>query len=253
VKRLLAIVLLAGALAGAALARSTDSTTIVPWNQIGDAKLNTSRAAVVARYGKFKGDLGVFKAAEGGELDVVLARNIVIDLSEDSPRYLAPGGIKVGIKTPVTAHWKGFTFIKDFQSWQRAVCFAGIHTLVNLDTENHVIRRIGIAFAAGVCPGLKPKQPLTAADKAAITAAIQKASKPAKVKASQYKVAIDSKEWASAIVTGKDANGITLQPGFAVFHHVGGAWKFVEVGTAGVGCDKVPIKPLTQIGGNCPG
>jgi hypothetical protein len=252
-KRLLAVVLLAGALAGAALARSADSAKIVPWHQIGDASLNTTRAAVVAHYGKFKGDLGVFKAAEGGELDVVLARNIVVNISEDSPRYRTPDGIKVGLKTPATARWKGFTFIKDFQSWQRAVCVSGIHTVVNLDVENRVIRRVVIAFAAGVCPGLKPKQPLTAADRAAITAAIQKASKPAKVKASQFKVAIDSKEWASAIVTGKDANGITLQPGFAVFHHVGGTWKFVEIGTAGVGCDKVPIKPLTQIGGNCPG
>lgn len=252
-KRLFAVVLVAAALAGAAFARSADSTKIVSWHQIGDAGLNTTRAAVVAHYGKFKGDLGVFKAAEGGELDVALARSVVVNLSEDSPRYRTADGIRVGIKTPSTSHWKGFTFIKDFQSWQRGVCFAGIHTLVNLDTENRIIRRIAIAFAAGVCPGSKPKQPLTSADKAAITAAIQKASKPAKVTASQFKVAIDSKEWASAIITGKDANGITLQPGFAVFHHVGGTWKFVEVGTAGVGCDRVPIKPLTQIGGNCPG
>jgi hypothetical protein len=34
---------------------------------------------------------------------------------------------------------------------------------------------------------------------------------------------------------------------------VGTAWALVEVGTAGVGCDKVPIKPLTQTGGSCPG
>jgi len=251
--RLLAVLVAAAALAGSALARSADSTKIVPWHQIGDAGLNTSRAAVVTHYGKFKGDLGVFKQAEGGELDVNLARNVVINLSEDSPRYRTPDGIRVGLKTPAAAHWKGFTFIKDFQSWQRAVCFAGIHTLVNLDTENRVIRRIGIAFAAGVCPGLKPKQPLTAADKAVINAAARKAAKPATVTASQFKVAIDSKEWASAIITGKDAHGITLQPGFAVFHHAGKAWALVEVGTAGVGCDKVPIKPLTQIGGNCPG
>jgi hypothetical protein len=252
-RRLLAVLLIAAALAGTALARSADSTKILPWHQIGDAGLNTTRAAVVAHYGKFKGDLGVFKAAEGGELDVTLARNVVINLSEDSPRYRTPDGIKVGLKTPATSHWKGFTFIKDFQSWQRAVCFAGIHTLVNLDTENRIIRRIAIAFAAGVCPGLKPKQPLTAADKAAITAAIRKASKPATVSARQFKVAIDSKEWASAIITGKDAQGITLQPGFAVFHHAGAAWTLVQIGTAGVGCDRVPIKALTQIGGNCPG
>lgn len=251
-RRLLAVTVVAAALAGAAFARSADSTKIVPWHQIGDAGLNMTRAAVVTRYGSFKGELGVFKSAQGGELDVTLARNVVINLSEDSPRYRTPDGIKVGMKTPTTAHWKGFTFNKDFQSWERAVCFAGVHTLVNLDTENRVVRRIAIAFFAGVCPGLKPKQPLTAADKAAITAAIRNASKPATVTASQFKVAIDSKEWASALITGKDAHGITLQPAFAVFHH-GAKWTLVELGTAGVGCEKVPIKPLTQIGGNCPG
>ncbi len=251
-RRVLAVLLVAGALAGAALARSADSTTIVPWHQIGDAGLNMSRAAVVARYGSFKGELGVFKSSAGGELDVTLARNVVINLSEDSPRYRTPDGIKVGIKTPTTTHWKGFTFRKDFQSWERTLCFAGVHTVVNLDTENRVIRRIGIAFSAGVCPSLKPKQPLTAADKAAINAVIRKAAKPANVTAGQFKVAIDSKAWASAIITGKDANGIPVQPAFAVFHH-GTTWTLVEVGTSGVGCEKVPIKPLTQIGGNCPG
>jgi hypothetical protein len=251
-RRLLVVVLAAGAFAGVALARSADSTKIVPWHQIGDAGLNMSRAALVARYGSFKGELGVFKAAQGGELDVTLARNVAINLSEDSPRYRTPDGIKVGIKTPATAHWKGFTFRKDFQSWERVVCFGGVHTVVNLDTEDHVIRRIAIAFEAGVCPGLKPKQPLTGADKAAINTVMRKAAKPATVTAGQFKVAIDSKAWASAIITGKDASGVPVQPAFAVFHH-GSAWTLVEVGTSGVGCDKVPIKPLTQIGGNCPG
>ena len=251
--RLLGALLVAAALAGAAVAGTADSTKIVRWHQIGNAGLNTSRAAVVSHYGSFKGDLGAFKQPGGGELDVNLARNVVVNLSEDSPRYRTPDGIRVGLKTPATSHWKGFTFIRDFQAWERSVCFAGIHTLVDLGTESRVIRRIGIAFAAGVCPGLKPKQPLTAADKTAITAAIRKASKPATVTARQFEVAIDSKEWASAIITGRDANGITLQPGFAVFHHAGASWKLVEIGTAGVGCDKVPIKPLTQIGGTCPG
>lgn len=128
-----------------------------------------------------------------------------------------------------------------------------MHTVVNLDTEKRVIRRIAIAFSAGVCPGLKPKQPLTAADKAAINAAARKAAKPATVTASQFKVAMDSKEWASALITGKDPQGITIQPAFAIFHHAGAKWTLVEVGTSGVGCEKVPIKPLTQIGGNCSG
>jgi hypothetical protein len=123
---------------------------------------------------------------------------------------------------------------------------------VNLDTEKRVIRRIATGFQSGVCPGLKPKQPLTAADRAAITGVIQKLSKPANVTAGNFKVAIDSKEWASAIISGKDAHGIPLQSAFAVFHH-GTAWTLVEIGTSAVGCEKVPIKPLTQIGGDCPG
>ena len=158
----------------------------------------------------------------------------------------------VGLKTPSTSTWKGFTFRKDFQSWELAVCYGGIHTLVNLDTENRIIRRIAIGFASGICPGLTPKQPLTAADKAAITTVVQKLSKPAKVKASHYKVAIDSKEWASALITGKDPQGHPIQPGFAVFHH-GTTWTLVDIGTDAVGCEQVPIKPLTQIGGDCPG
>jgi hypothetical protein len=176
----------------------------------------------------------------------------VVNVSEDSPRYRTADGIKVGIKTPATSHWKGFTFNKNFQSWELMVCYAGIHTVVNLDTEKRVIRRIATGFAAGVCPGLKPKQPLNAADGAAITAVIRKASKPATVKASQFKVAIDSKEWASALITGKDPKGFPIQPALAVFHH-GATWTLVDVGTDAVGCEKVPIKPLTQIGGDCPG
>ena len=93
-----------------------------------------------------------------------------------------------------------------------AVCYGGINTLVNLDTENRIIRRIAIGFASGICPGLTPKQPLTAADKAAITTVIQKLSKPATVKAGHYKVAIDSKEWASALITGKDPQAIRSCP-----------------------------------------
>jgi len=239
-------------LAGGAGARSADSTKIVPWHQIGDAGLNTTRAAVVARYGAFKGNLAVKKAAEGGEIDITVVRNRVVNVSEDSPRYSTADGIKVGIKTPAGTHWKGFTFNKNFQSWELTLCYGGIHTVVNFDTEKRVIRRIATGFLTGVCPGLKPKQPLTVADRAAITAVIQKLSKPAKVTASSFKVAIDSKEWASAIISGKDANGVTLQSAFAVFHH-GTAWTLVEIGTSAVGCEKVPIKPLTQIGGDCPG
>lgn len=135
------------------------------------------------------------------------------------PRCGCPHLSGGGLKTPSTSTWKGFTFRKDFQSWELAVCYGGIHTLVNLDTENRIIRRIAIGFASGICPGLAPKQPLTAADKAAITTVVQKLSKPAKVKASHYKVAIDSKEWASALITGTDPQGHPIQPGFAAFHH----------------------------------
>ncbi len=247
----LVAVVVAGLAAGIA-ARNADSTRIVRWNRIGDAGLNTSRSAVVAHYGAFSGSLSVTKAAEGGELDVTVIRNRVVNLSEDSPRYSTPDGIKVGIKTPNTTTWKGFKFRKDFQSWELAICYGGIHTLVNLDTENRIIRRIGIGFASGVCPGMTPKQPLTAADKAAITAVARKVSKPATVTASHFKVAIDSKEWASAIVSGKDPQGHPIQSGFAVFHH-GATWTLVDIGTDAVGCEQVPIKPLTQIGGDCPG
>jgi hypothetical protein len=102
----------------------------VRWNRIGDAGLNTSRASVVAHYGAFTGNLEVRKAAEGGELDVVVARGRVVVL------------------------------------------------------------------------------------------------------------AIDSKEWASGLITGKDANGYTLQPALGIFHH-GAKWTLVEVGTDQVGCSKV--------------
>ena len=252
--------LVAGALAlvvGAALAagvaaRSADSTRIVRWNRVGDAGLNTSRSAVVAHYGPFTGSLAVRKAAEGGEIDITVVRSRVVNISEDSPRYSTPDGIKVGIKTPSTKTWKGFTFNSTFQSWELPFCYGGINGRVNLDTENRIIRRIMIGFYSGVCPGLTPKQPLTAADKAAITAAIKKASKPATVKASNYKVAIDSKEWASALITGKDPQGFPIQPALAVFHHAT-AWTLVDVGTDAVGCERVPIKPLTQIGSDCPG
>ena len=246
------VVLCGLAAAGTALALTADSTSIVKWSRIGDAGMNTSRASVVAHYGAFTGSIKVHKDAEGGEFDMVVARDRVVALSADSPRYSTSDGIRVGIKTPSTQTWKGFTFIKNFQSWQLATCYGGIHTLVSLDTENRIIRRIGIAFAAGVCPGLKPKQPLTPADKAAMTAVVRAASKPATVNLTQYKVAIDSKAWASALITGKDANGYTLQPALGVFHH-GTKWTLVEVGTDQVGCSKVPIKPLTQIGSECSG
>lgn len=86
-RRLLAVTVAAAAFAGAAFGSSSaDSTKIVPWHQIGDAGLNMTRAALVPHYGSFKGELGVFKAAGGGELDVTLARNVAINLSEDSPR-----------------------------------------------------------------------------------------------------------------------------------------------------------------------
>jgi hypothetical protein len=235
---------------GSALALSADSTSIVKWSRIGDAGMNTSRASVVAHYGAFTGNIMVRKAAEGGEFDVVVARGRVVALSDDSPRYSTVDGIRVGIKTPTTSTWKGFTFVKNYQSWQLATCYGGIHTLVSLDTENRIIRRIGIAFAAGVCPGLKPKQPLTAADKAAINAVVRAASKPATVTVSHFKVAIDSKEWASGLITGKDAQGYPVQPALGIFHHAA-KWTLVEVGTDQVGCTKVPIKPLTQIGSEC--
>ena len=247
-----AAALLAALLAAAVHARSEDSTKIVPWHRIGEAGLNTTRAAVVARYGAFKGSLAVKKAVEGGEIDITVVRNRVVNISEDSARYSAADGIKVGIKTPSASHWKGFTFNKSFQSWELTTCYGGIHTVVNLDTEKRIIRRIAIGFSSGICAGLKPKQPLTAADRAAITLVIQKISKPATVKASSFKVAIDSKERASALVTGKDPQGHPIQGGFAVLHH-GATWTLVDIGTDAVGCEQVPIKALTQIGGDCPG
>jgi len=253
VRRALTLVAICGlATAGSALALSADSTSIVKWSRIGDAGMNTSRASVVAHYGAFTGSIKVHKDAEGGELDVIVARGRVVAVSADSPRYSTADGIKVGIKTPSTQTWKGFTFINDFQSWQLATCYGGIHTLVDLDTEKRVIRRIGIAFAAGVCPGLKPKQPLTPADKAAIIAVARAASKPATVTVTQFKVAIDSKEWASGLISGKDPQGNPLQSALAIFHH-GTKWTLVELGTDQVGCDKLPIKPLTQIGSECSG
>jgi hypothetical protein len=253
VRRALILVVLCGlAAGGSALARSAVSTSIVKWNRIGDVGLNTARASVVAHYAPFSGNIAVHKTAEGGELDAVIARGRVVAVSDDSPRYSTADGIRVGIKTPSTSTWKGFTFVKDFQSWQLAICYGGIHTLVSLDTENRIIRRIGIAFAAGVCPGLTPKQPLTAADKAAIIAVARAASKPATVTVTRFKVAIDSKEWASGIISGKDPQGYPLQSAVAIFHH-GAKWTLVEVGTDQVGCSKVPIKPLTQIGSECSG
>ena len=72
---------LAALLAGAVHARGADSTKIVPWHQIGDAGLNTTRAAVVARYGAFKGSLAVIKATEGGELDITVVHNRVVNIS----------------------------------------------------------------------------------------------------------------------------------------------------------------------------
>jgi hypothetical protein len=254
-RALVATALVAGVVAALAVgvaARSADSTKIVRWNRIGDAGLNTSRTAVVAHYGPFSGSLAVKKAPEGGEIDITVVRSRVVNISEDSPRYSTPDGIKVGIKTPNTKTWKGFTFNSNFQSWELPFCYGGVNGRVNLDTENRIIRRIMIGFYSGVCPGLKPKQPLTAADKAAITAVIKKVSKPATVKASNYKVAIDSKEWASALITGKDPQGFPIQPAVAVFHH-GSTWTLVDVGTDAVGCEQVPIKPLTQIGSDCPG
>lgn len=245
-------VLAAGVVAIGAAARSADSTKIAPWSRIGDAGLNTSRASLVARYGPFTGSLKVVKPAEGGELDVTVARNVVVNVSTDSPRYRTPDGIHVGVKTPATSHWKGFTFNRNFQAWERVVCFEGIHTVVDLATEKRVIRQIAAGFLAGVCPGLTPRQPLTAADKAAMTAVAKKAGKPATIELGHYKVAIDSKEWASAIITGKDQHGYALQSSLAVFHH-GTAWTLVDVGTDSVGCTKVPIEPLTQIGSDCPG
>src|SRR4029077_13812000 len=136
------VVVAGGLLAGGAGARSADSTKIVPWHQIGDAGLNTTRAAVVARYGAFKGSLAVKKAVEGGEIDITVVRNRVVNISEDSARYRTADGIKVGVKTPATSHWKGFTFNKNFQSWELVLCYGGIHTVVNLDTEKRIIRRI---------------------------------------------------------------------------------------------------------------
>jgi hypothetical protein len=175
-------------------------------------------------------------------------------VSTSSKRYRTADGIRVGVLTPAgkQKQWKGFTFRKDFSTWEKALCYAGVYTLANLDVEQGVIRRVGVAFSAGVCPGLTPKQPLTAADRAAITAAIKKAAAPAKVTASKYKVAIESKQWASALVTGKDPSGFPIQPAFAVLHH-GAKWTVVDVGSSGVGCEQVPIEPLTQIGGSCPG
>jgi len=258
VRRLVLLAVVAGSaaavFAGSVPARQADSAAILPWHQIGDANLNTSRATVVARYGSFSGDLAVHQVASGGELDVSLARNRVVNVSTSSARYRTADGIGVGVVTPAgtQAHWKGFTFRKDFNAWEKVVCYAGVHTTVDLDVEQGVIRRVGIGFSAGVCPGLTPKEPLTAADRAAITTAIQKAAKPAKVKASQFKVAIDNKQWASVLVTGKDPNGFPIQPAIAVLHH-GSTWTVVDVGTSGVGCTKVPIKPLTQIGSTCPG
>jgi hypothetical protein len=231
-------------------ATSADSTRIARWNRIGDAGLNTTRGAVVAHYGAFTGNLAVKKAPEGGEIDIAVVRSRVVSISEDSPRYSTADGIKVGIKTPSTSTWKGFTFKTAYQAWELATCYGGIHTLVDLATETRIIRQIAIRFAAGICRGLTPKQSLTAADKAAITAVAKRMSKPDTVTVSQFKVAIDSKEWASAIISGKDPQGNAIQPAFAVFHH-GTTWTLADLGTDQVGCDKVPIKQLTQIGGEC--
>ena len=130
-RALVATALVAGvaaALAVGVAARSADSTKIVRWNRIGDAGLNTSRSAVVAHYGTVhRAASPSRKRRRAARLDIdPSSRSRVVHSRRTARATRLPDGIKVGIKTPNTTTWKGFTFNSTSSPGSSPFCYGGI-------------------------------------------------------------------------------------------------------------------------------
>jgi hypothetical protein len=251
----------------AASRTASDPPRIVPWHQIGAVGLGMQRASVNYRYGNALGPNPTYTVS-GGHLNVGYAGNQVALIYTDSRRYRTTDGVGVGSQIPLGRcyrtrtsacqhRWHEFAYAPGFApEWETFFCYGGVRAEASLAVDRGVVTMVRIAFAAGVCGDARPKSPLTAADRTEIRAAIETTLGAATIriyKVASLKVTVDAKLYASLTVFGKDkVTGAEEQPQFAILKHRAG-WRVIDYGTSGVGCGRVPIKYLTQIGGTCPG
>lgn len=249
-------------------AAGTDPYLIVPWHQIGSARLGMSRSALHGLYGNggYADPYVVTWAVPGGTLSVGFAGTpqLAVDFNTLNPRVHTPDGVRIGSHLPLgPCHrmrrtacqhlWHGFVYHPvDRQGtpaqWLGSFCDQGIHEFVRFGYTHGAIDDISMWYDAGVCGRKIP--PLSAAVRAAITLAVIGHVHNAQTKVSDFRGSRDGR-WASVWISGKGKLARHIQPAFVVLHDANGRWVEVDLGTRRVGCSNVPIKPLTQIGGGC--
>jgi hypothetical protein len=190
----------------------------------------------------------------GGYLDVSFARDVVDTVTVSSPRYRTSDGIGVGFRIPARHRWRGFVYHVYANGtppeWLGSFCYRGIHELVRLGVSHGVIGNVGMWYEAGFCDHQRPEKPLTAQDRAAITAAVGGHVRPTVTVVHDFRVSLHDRQWASVWITGRGRNA-SAGSAFVVLRREGTKWRVVDLGTSDVGCTTVPIAPLTQIGGSC--
>jgi hypothetical protein len=263
----IALLVMLGAVS-AASANSSDPLLIVPWRQIGQARLGAEKATLDRLFGSVPGDSDgqtTFYSVPGGTLDVGFDGPTAVDMSTENPGEHTADGLKIGAKLPLgpcrrTAstscqrRWHGLVYHPVDRSgtpaqWLGSFCDRGIHGNVRVLLTNGVVSEVAIWYDAGVCGSKRPRQPLTAHDRTLIRVTIQGHVGSTDTVVTRFRVAIEGKRWASAWLSRKNSSG--AQPVFVVLEHRGRQWHVVDLGTRSVGCGSVPIKPLTQIGGGC--
>lgn len=244
--------------------RSVDTPRIMEWHQIGGIGLGMTHRQVNATYRATAFQDGVDYSrydVDRGSLWVWYARGVVVHFFTTSPRYRTPAGVGVGARIPLGPchrthrarcehRWHGLVYYPGQAEWRGRFCYRGVRSVAWLPTRLGRVEEVDLSYDAGVCGRQQPRFPLTAADRAAITAAIlPRADGVHEWKVSHFRVTIDTKRWASAWVTAKPEG--SAQGGFFVLEHRRDKWVVLDYGTSWVGCSVIPIKPLTQIGGSC--
>jgi hypothetical protein len=193
----------------------------------------------------------------------------------DSDHFRTSEGIGVGaqippgpcLKTASTScahHWDGFVYEpaltpRHSGTWVHVGCYGGVPVSADLEVERNTVKNASVQFGTSKGQGCDEaaQRPLSATDRRAITAVIEKTvARPSATvyisRVSRFVLPRSTRSYVLVNVDVKDKGTNRVDQGFAaILRRTGLTWMLVSDGTDEVGCGVVPIKYVAEMGLSC--
>lgn len=243
--------------------------TIDPWHKVGRAGLGSLRSAIEYRYGGAKPSGAYEYRVPRGKLIVRFAGSRVWGVHTDSSHYRAPDSTGVGSQIPLgpcyrtkmsrcERRWNGFRYRATpyHRAWERIGCYGGIPTTSALAVDRGRVTSVDLSYGTpgGVGCGTRKQRPLSSSERAAVRRGVNTGFASARVRIERITGFTMPRSTRSYVGIGLFARDTVtrqkMQPLFVILRKRD-VWRVVDAGTDSVGCLKVPIKVLAEMGLNC--